>query len=120
MLSFSHVRTSVYPTFGFCPIKGPYHFFCSWVSPLDLPKNKYLLQFEVGTTVCHQHILPIFFYFQVHWLKVGTLSEGQEEDIDGYVLQADVTGIKAAWEADDHQSGVVGYKVAVGTSKGIF
>lgn len=51
-------------------------------------------------------------------MKVGTLSEGHEEDIDGYVWQADTSGIKAAWDADDHQSGVVGYKVAVGTTKG--
>jgi hypothetical protein len=38
--------------------------------------------------------------------------------IDGYVWQADTTGIKAAWAADDHQSGITGFIVAVGTSPG--
>ena len=41
-----------------------------------------------------------------------------EKKVDGYVYQADTSGIKAAWDADDHQSGITSYKVAVGTTPG--
>ena len=49
---------------------------------------------------------------------MGTLSSGVEKKVDGYVWQADTKGIKAAWDSDDHQSGVTAYIVAVGTSPG--
>jgi hypothetical protein len=55
---------------------------------------------------------------QIHWLQVGSLADNYEKIIDGYVWQADTTGIKAAWAADDHQSGITGFIVAVGTSPG--
>ena len=55
---------------------------------------------------------------QIHWFHVGTLTSGIEKKVDGYVWQADTSGIKAAWKADDHQSGITDYKVAVGTSPG--
>ena len=51
-------------------------------------------------------------------MTVGGLVEGREDTIDGYVLQADLSGIKAAWDADDHQSGIVKYDIAVGTFSG--
>ena len=55
---------------------------------------------------------------QIHWLQVGSLADNNEKIIDGYVWQADTTGIKAAWAADDHQSGITKFIVAVGTSPG--
>ena len=55
---------------------------------------------------------------QIHWLQVGSLAANNEKIIDGYVWQADTTGIKAAWAADDHQSGITRFIVAVGTSPG--
>ncbi|CAC5392346.1 unnamed protein product [Mytilus coruscus] len=54
----------------------------------------------------------------MHWLHVGSLAGRIETVIDGYVWQADTTGIKAAWGADDHQSGLPKFKVAVGTTHG--
>lgn len=54
------------------------------------------------------------------WLKVGTLASGVEEKIDGYVWQANTRAVKAAWLAVDPESGVIGYRVAVGTTAGIF
>ncbi|OPL20593.1 hypothetical protein AM593_04880, partial [Mytilus galloprovincialis] len=54
----------------------------------------------------------------MHWLHVGSLAGRIETVIDGYVWQADTTGIKAAWGADDHQSGITKFKVAVGTTHG--
>ncbi|VDI79784.1 Hypothetical predicted protein [Mytilus galloprovincialis] len=53
----------------------------------------------------------------VHWLHVGSLAGSVEDVVDGFVLQADTTGIKVAWAADDPQSGIVQFKVAVGTTK---
>jgi hypothetical protein len=35
---------------------------------------------------------------QIHWLQVGSLADNYEKIIDGYVWQADTTGIKAAWD----------------------
>ena len=55
---------------------------------------------------------------QTHWLQVGSLADNNEKIIDGYVWQADTTGIKAALAADDHQSGITRFTVAVGTSPG--
>ncbi|CAG2251012.1 unnamed protein product [Mytilus edulis] len=52
----------------------------------------------------------------VKWLRVGTLISGQEEEVGGYVFQAN--GIKAAWLAADPESGIIGYEVAVGTTPG--
>lgn len=54
------------------------------------------------------------------WLKVGTLASGVEEKIDGYVWQANTRAVKAAWLSVDPESGVIGYRVAVGTTAGIF
>ncbi|XP_070573548.1 uncharacterized protein [Ptychodera flava] len=52
-------------------------------------------------------------------LSIGVLTEHQEEEIiDGFVLQTDIEGIKAFWEATDFQSGVVDYQISVGTSPG--
>jgi hypothetical protein len=55
---------------------------------------------------------------QIHWLQVGSLADNYEKIIDGYVWQADTTGIKAVCAADDHQSGITRFIVAVGTSPG--
>ena len=50
---------------------------------------------------------------------VGVLSSEDEVLINNeYVLQSDQTGIKAAWRATDHESGVDTYEVSVGTSPG--
>ncbi|XP_052081925.1 uncharacterized protein LOC127719726 isoform X2 [Mytilus californianus] len=54
----------------------------------------------------------------VKWLRVGTLISGQEEEVGGYVYQANTKGIKAAWLAVDPESGIIGFEVAVGTSPG--
>lgn len=54
----------------------------------------------------------------MHWLHVGSLAGSVEDVVDGFVLQADTTGIKVAWAAEDPQSGIVQFKVAVGTTKG--
>lgn len=54
----------------------------------------------------------------MHWLHVGSLAGSVEDVVDGFVLQADTTGIKVTWAADDPQSGIVHFKVAVGTTKG--
>lgn len=55
---------------------------------------------------------------QIHWLRVGELVGDREERVNGFVWQADTSGIKAAWEAVDPQSGIKEYLVAVGTRKG--
>lgn len=57
---------------------------------------------------------------QIHWLRVGELVGDREEKINGYVWQADTSGIKAAWDTDDPQSGIKEYLVSVGTKKGRF
>ena len=49
---------------------------------------------------------------------MGSLADNNENIIDGYVWQADTTGIKAVCAADDHQSGITRFIVAVGTSPG--
>ncbi|CAG2214886.1 unnamed protein product [Mytilus edulis] len=54
----------------------------------------------------------------INWLHVNTLSDDEEKVVDNYVWQADTTGIKAAWQASDHQSGIVSFKIAVGTTPG--
>ncbi|CAG2247498.1 unnamed protein product [Mytilus edulis] len=54
----------------------------------------------------------------IHWLHVNTLSDDVEQIVYGYVWQADTNGIKAAWRAIDHQSGIKNYKIAVGSSPG--
>ncbi|VDI73733.1 Hypothetical predicted protein, partial [Mytilus galloprovincialis] len=54
----------------------------------------------------------------IHWLHVNTLSDDVEQIVYGYVWQADTNGIKAAWRAIDHQSGIKNYKIAVGSSQG--
>lgn len=51
-------------------------------------------------------------------MKVGTLADGVEEKVEGYVWQADSKNIKAAWFATDPESGIIGYQVAVGTTPG--
>lgn len=51
---------------------------------------------------------------------MGTFSEDVEEKIDGYVWQADTSGIKASYMGIDSQSGIVAYHVAVGTSPGMY
>ncbi|XP_071123199.1 uncharacterized protein [Mytilus edulis] len=55
---------------------------------------------------------------KIHWLRVGELVGDREERVNGFVWQADTSGIKAAWEAVDPQSGIKEYLVAVGTRKG--
>ncbi|XP_063408918.1 uncharacterized protein LOC134692399 [Mytilus trossulus] len=54
----------------------------------------------------------------INWLHVNTLSDDQEQVVDNYVWQADTNGIKAAWQASDHQSGIISFKIAVGTTHG--
>ena len=57
--------------------------------------------------------------FQMDHVYVGVLSSEDEVLINNeYVLQSDQTGIKAAWRATDHESGVDTYEVSVGTSPG--
>ncbi|KAJ8321023.1 hypothetical protein KUTeg_002610 [Tegillarca granosa] len=51
---------------------------------------------------------------KIHWVRVGTFSEAVEEKVDGYVWQADTSGIKASFMGVDSQSGIVAYYVAVG------
>ncbi|ESO82597.1 hypothetical protein LOTGIDRAFT_236952 [Lottia gigantea] len=55
---------------------------------------------------------------EMRWLHVGVFNGEIEEDIDGEVLQADKTGIKASWFATDDVSGIKDYSVAVGTTPG--
>lgn len=45
---------------------------------------------------------------------------GKEHKVDGYVWMSDKKGIQASWLCQDHESGVTGYMVAVGTSQGIY
>ena len=47
---------------------------------------------------------------------MGVVSGEVEEEHDGYVWQADKTGIQAAWLAIDGESGIKAYWVAVGTA----
>ncbi|XP_052081235.1 uncharacterized protein LOC127719259 [Mytilus californianus] len=54
----------------------------------------------------------------IHWLHVNTLSDDEGQTVYGYVWQADTNGIKAAWLSSDHESGVINYKIAVGSSPG--
>ena len=56
----------------------------------------------------------------MHWLHVGSRAGNLENVIDGYVWQADPIGIKAAWAADDLQSGITKFLAAVGTSPGLY
>jgi hypothetical protein len=67
-----------------------------------------------------RHLCNFLFlcHFQIKWLNVGVLS-GEEETVDGYVLQSDHDGIKATWRASDPQSGVTIVTYAVGTYEGI-
>lgn len=58
--------------------------------------------------------------FQIHWLRVGEIAGNSEDKFDGYVWQADTSGIKAAWFAVDPQSGIKGYMISVGSHKGMF
>ncbi|XP_019616821.1 PREDICTED: uncharacterized protein LOC109464310 [Branchiostoma belcheri] len=52
------------------------------------------------------------------YVLVGVLDGGSEEEIDGYVWQADPEGIQASWLAVDGESGIQDYWVSVGTSPG--
>ncbi|XP_076076023.1 uncharacterized protein LOC143046845 [Mytilus galloprovincialis] len=54
----------------------------------------------------------------MHWMYVGVLSGRFETVVKGYVWQADTTGIKVVWAADDHESGITKFRVAVGTTHG--
>ncbi|CAG2187681.1 unnamed protein product [Mytilus edulis] len=54
----------------------------------------------------------------IHWLRVGALAGVNEDKFDGYVWQADTSGIKAAWLAVDPQSGIKEYMVSIGSHKG--
>ncbi|XP_076086943.1 uncharacterized protein LOC143057517 [Mytilus galloprovincialis] len=54
----------------------------------------------------------------VNWLHVNTLTDDEEQAVYGYVYQADTNGIKAVWQASDHQSGIVSFKIAVGSTSG--
>ncbi|XP_071152144.1 uncharacterized protein, partial [Mytilus edulis] len=54
----------------------------------------------------------------VNSLHVNTLTDDEEEAVYGYVYQADTNGIKAAWQASDHHSGIVNFKIAVGSTSG--
>lgn len=49
---------------------------------------------------------------------MNTLTDDEEEAVYGYVYQADTNGIKAAWQASDHHSGIVSFKIAVGSTSG--
>ncbi|CAG2236309.1 unnamed protein product [Mytilus edulis] len=51
-------------------------------------------------------------------LHVNTLANDEEQVVYGYVWQADTNGIKAAWQASDHQSGIISFKIAVGSTSG--
>ncbi|KAI8485717.1 hypothetical protein Bbelb_365510, partial [Branchiostoma belcheri] len=53
------------------------------------------------------------------YVLVGVLDGGSEEEIDGYVWQADPGGIQASWLAVDGESGIQDYWVSVGTSPGV-
>lgn len=46
------------------------------------------------------------------------MAEIAEELVNGYVYQSDRQGIMTAWDVDDHQSGLVSYHLAVGTTPG--
>lgn len=59
-------------------------------------------------------------FSQIHWLRVGALAGINEDKFDGYVWQADTSGIKAAWLAVDPQSGIKEYMVSIGSHKGMF
>ena len=49
---------------------------------------------------------------------MGVIGGAPEQRVEGYVWQADTKGIKVSWLSDDPQSGITGYKVAVGTTAG--
>lgn len=51
-------------------------------------------------------------------MRVGVIGGAPEQRVEGYVWQADTKGIKVSWLSDDPQSGITGYKVAVGTTAG--
>ncbi|KAK6192291.1 hypothetical protein SNE40_003784 [Patella caerulea] len=54
----------------------------------------------------------------MQWVYVGIFSGEEEDRVDGYVYQADTTGIKATWFAYDDVSGIQKYLVSVGTTPG--
>lgn len=54
------------------------------------------------------------------WLRVEVTGTGKEHKVDGYVWMSDKKGIQASWLCQDHESGVTGYMVAVGTSPGMY
>ncbi|XP_062596534.1 uncharacterized protein LOC134257978, partial [Saccostrea cucullata] len=54
----------------------------------------------------------------ISWLKIGTVGNSREHRVDGYVWVSDKKGIQASWLCKDHESGVIEYTVAIGTSPG--
>ncbi|KAK3612515.1 hypothetical protein CHS0354_024486 [Potamilus streckersoni] len=55
----------------------------------------------------------------IHWLHVGVMAgEDEDVDVDGFVYQSDHAGIKISWFTLDHESGIEGAMVAVGTGQG--
>ncbi|XP_052806219.1 uncharacterized protein LOC128235437 [Mya arenaria] len=56
---------------------------------------------------------------EIELLQVGVLGTADEEIVFEYVWQADHDGIKVSWEASDHESGITGFRFAIGTTPGI-
>ncbi|CAG2193139.1 unnamed protein product [Mytilus edulis] len=90
----------------------------SVIRPHSSKPKKQINSTEDEVPVRHMPNISIRNGQHIHWLHVGTLASGMEKKVDGFVWQADTSGIKVAWDADDHQSGIVGYRLAVGTTKG--
>ena len=51
-------------------------------------------------------------------VHAGVLSAESEEVIDGYVLHNDPEGVLASWSGMDPESGIMEYRVAIGTTPG--
>ena len=56
---------------------------------------------------------------QVRWFHVGVFFGESENIHDGYVYQADHSGIKLSYLAFDHQSGITDITIKIGTSEGL-
>ncbi|KAK3612537.1 hypothetical protein CHS0354_024514 [Potamilus streckersoni] len=54
----------------------------------------------------------------IHWIHVGVMAGEDEDVVEGFVYQSDHTGIKISWFTSDHESGIEGAMIAVGTNKG--
>ena len=55
---------------------------------------------------------------QMLYVHAGVLTDVTEEVVNGFVYQNNPEGILGSWKAIDLESGIIEYRVSVGTAEG--